>query len=470
MDNAFLPHHLNLVHELENAGFSKSLEADVPTFVGDITDQGDSWGVVITMDGYYPARPPTVRLADSRLPQGWHENRDRSMCLYPTAVTGTFPWFVRGNLLERVRTWCRQKEDGWPADQPDLDLHRYWRQSRQYRLVVHGPLPQGCHGTRRFGLVAQTRTLSERGQQAPPRRRPTSHRYRYAAVRDIGELSQPVTEWRQLRDLITDADDVEAMLRNGRAQLLMIRYTRMSHVGVLALDATTDRSGLALSAIEAAEDSAETRNLRRGSHLTELLGKSVAIIGVGAIGSHLALSLHRAGVGTLSLHDYDILRPGNLARHAADPSYVGWNKAEAVARTIRSGDQTVQWTDEIISSLDRARTLVSEHDLVVDASADETVVNLLAIAADEAGKTIVSTYLSNQGRSKVVEVIAGPASSWAATTEMDPLGVDGYEAGCGDPVSPTPLYEVLGVVSMGARSITDLLRGKNTDTQVCERS
>ena len=107
---------------------------------------------------------------------------------------------------------------------------------------------------------------------------------------------------------------------------------------------------------------------------------------------------------------------------------------------------------------------------MVDASADETVVNLLAIAADEAGKTIVSTYLSNQGRSKVVEVIAGPASSWAATTEMDPLGVDGYEAGCGDPVSPTPLYEVLGVVSMGARSITDLLRGKNTDTQVCERS
>ena len=49
------------------------------------------------------------------------------------------------------------------------------------------------------------------------------------------------------------------------------------------------------------------------------LASSVAIIGVGAIGSHVSEQLARAGIGRLRLIDYDRLWPVNLVRHAAPP-------------------------------------------------------------------------------------------------------------------------------------------------------
>lgn len=468
MDEVFVPHHLSLVHELEKAGFRPKSDTDLPTYEGEVTDQNRSWPVTISFGDFYPARPPKVRLADTGTPQGWHENRDGSMCLYPTAVTGVFPWLAPGNLLNRVRDWCHQKEDGWPDDQPDLDLHRYWPQSQRYGLLIHGPLAEGCSGTRRLQLVPGTTTLHERGSQPPPRRRPRSHRYRYAVLRDIGDLDHPITRWDELRELVTDAEDVETLLFRQRAQLILVRYTRASHVGVLALEARPSRDGITLSAIETAEDSPETLNLRRGPHLAELACRSVAVIGVGAVGSHLALNLHRAGVGRLTLSDHDDLRPGNMARHAADPAYVGWKKADAMARTLQGQGQVAKPMKEILTSLDQARAFVSRHDLVVDATADDTVANLLAIAAQEAGKAVMCTYLANQGRSKVVEVVTSPTDGWAKVTAMEPIGVDGYESGCGDPVSPTPLYEVQGVAAMAARNAIELLLGRDVATEVWE--
>lgn len=468
MDEVFLPHHMSLVHELEQAGFRCEPETSPPIYKGEVNDQGRSWPVTITLEGHYPARPPTVRLTDTSAPQGWHENRDRSMCLYPTAVNGVFPWLAQGNLLGRVRDWCRQKEDGWPGDQPDLDLHRYWPQSRTYGLVIHSPLAEGCSGSRRLQLVPQTTTLRERGREAAPRRRPGSHRYRYAVVRDIGELDRPATTWEDLRDRMAGADEVEALLFQRRAQLLLIRYTRAGHAAVLALEARPSKGGMLLGAIETAEDSPATLKLRRGPYLAELADKGVAIIGVGAVGSHLALNLHRAGLGHLTLADYDTLRPGNMARHAANPAYVGWNKADAMARTLQGQGHGVKPTQGIVTNLDQARGFVSMHHLVIDATADDTVAQLLAIAAQEAGRPVVCTYLANQGRSKVVEVITGPSGDWAETTEMDPVGVDGYESGCGDPVSPTPLFEVQGVAAMAARTSIDLLLGTQATTELRE--
>jgi hypothetical protein len=468
MDEAFVPHHLDLLHELERARFKWEPESSVPTYSGEVMDEGRSWPVTITLEGYYPARPPTVRLTDASAPQGWHENSDRSMCLYPVAVNGNFPWFAPGNLLDRVRVWCREREAGWPNDQPDLDLHRYWPQSRRYGLVIHTPLAEGCSGSRRLQLLPQTTTLRERGRGAPPRRRPRSHRYRYAVVRDIGELDRPVTTWDDLRERMADADQVETQLVRQRVQLLLVRYTRAGHVAVLALEAQPTKDSLRLTAIATAEDSPATVNLRRGPYLAELADKRVAIIGLGAVGSHLALNLHRAGLGTLTLCDFDTLRPGNMARHAANLTYVGWNKADAVGRTLQARGQIVKPVRDMVNNLDQAREFISAHHLVIDATADDTVAQLLAIAAQEAGRPVVCAYVANQGRSKVVEVITSPSGNWAETTAMHALGVDGYESGCGDPVSPTPLYEVQGVAGMAARTCIDLLLGADVATDLRE--
>jgi hypothetical protein len=57
----------------------------------------------------------------------------------------------------------------------------------------------------------------------------------------------------------------------------------------------------------------------------------VVVVGVGAVGSTLALELARCGIGHLLLVDGDQLEAVNLARHALPDCYVGTNKAEAMA-------------------------------------------------------------------------------------------------------------------------------------------
>ena len=57
------------------------------------------------------------------------------------------------------------------------------------------------------------------------------------------------------------------------------------------------------------------------SETTVLKDKSVAVVGCGSLGSTLALSLARAGVGRFHLFDPDRLDPVNIARHQADTGH-----------------------------------------------------------------------------------------------------------------------------------------------------
>lgn len=79
-----------------------------------------------------------------------------------------------------------------------------------------------------------------------------------------------------------------------------------------------------------------TFNRLRGVVDLERLERAhVAVLGVGAIGGTVALELARAGVGTLTLIDNDVLATGNLARHVGELSQVGLPKTCAVAEQIR---------------------------------------------------------------------------------------------------------------------------------------
>ncbi len=63
----------------------------------------------------------------------------------------------------------------------------------------------------------------------------------------------------------------------------------------------------------------------------ELTQAFVVVVGVGSVGSLLALELARCGVGHMVLIDGDRLEVVNLPRHALPDHYVGTNKAEAMA-------------------------------------------------------------------------------------------------------------------------------------------
>jgi molybdopterin/thiamine biosynthesis adenylyltransferase len=61
---------------------------------------------------------------------------------------------------------------------------------------------------------------------------------------------------------------------------------------------------------------------------------TIILIGVGGVGSQIALALARKGVGTLKLVDNDIVEPGNLPRQVYYPKDVGKPKAYQLAATL----------------------------------------------------------------------------------------------------------------------------------------
>lgn len=71
--------------------------------------------------------------------------------------------------------------------------------------------------------------------------------------------------------------------------------------------------------------------LRQGRELTEKYETStVAICGLGGLGSNIAVTLARAGVGKLVLIDFDKVDVSNLHRQQYKASQVGMHKTEAL--------------------------------------------------------------------------------------------------------------------------------------------
>lgn len=67
----------------------------------------------------------------------------------------------------------------------------------------------------------------------------------------------------------------------------------------------------------------------------DLLGKSATVFGCGSVGSFVAESLARSGVGRLNLVDYDELVWANVGRHVLGATAVGRNKALALAERLQ---------------------------------------------------------------------------------------------------------------------------------------
>ncbi len=101
-----------------------------------------------------------------------------------------------------------------------------------------------------------------------------------------------------------------------------------------------------------------------------LLRARVLIVGLGGLGAPVATYLAGAGVGALTLNDFDRVDASNLPRQPLhDTSAVGSLKTDSAARALARLNPGIQ-----IETLDRRLThdeltdVVARHDLVVDAS------------------------------------------------------------------------------------------------------
>lgn len=83
------------------------------------------------------------------------------------------------------------------------------------------------------------------------------------------------------------------------------------------------------------EEMEKALELRHGKDLQEKFSYgAVAVCGLGGLGSNIAVSLARAGVGTLILIDFDRVDISNLHRQQYKACQVGMPKAEALAKNL----------------------------------------------------------------------------------------------------------------------------------------
>ncbi|WP_426161621.1 ThiF family adenylyltransferase [Pseudoduganella sp. R-34] len=107
-----------------------------------------------------------------------------------------------------------------------------------------------------------------------------------------------------------------------------------------------------------------------------VIGKRVAIVGCGSMGSKVAASLVRCGVSNFLLIDGDVLKPGNLVRNELDWFAVGAHKVDGVVNRLRAISPKVDvetWKGRLDGHTSTARILTAleklgQCDLIVETS------------------------------------------------------------------------------------------------------
>jgi len=149
-------------------------------------------------------------------------------------------------------------------------------------------------------------------------------------------------------------------------------------------------------AVELAVVAAQPRVRLDAGHAA-LAQRSVGLVGCGSLGSKIAASLARSGVGRFVLMDDDVLRPCNLVRHELDWTSVGRHKADALADRLQLINPAVVAEprrhrlggQESNGALDGAVTQLARCDLIIDATADCRAFNYAAAAAAEGVRPMV---------------------------------------------------------------------------------
>ena len=133
---------------------------------------------------------------------------------------------------------------------------------------------------------------------------------------------------------------------------------------------------------------------RHGKEKQEkFLNATVAICGLGGLGSNIAISLTRVGIGKLILIDFDKVDPTNLNRQQYKMSQLGMYKTEALAENLREITpyvdieyHTVKMTEE------NTVELLNDADIVCEAfdKADNKAMLVNAVLEGFEDKIIVS--------------------------------------------------------------------------------
>ncbi|MEU3332661.1 ThiF family adenylyltransferase [Glutamicibacter creatinolyticus] len=441
--------------------------------------------VTISLTNDFPFAAPRVVLTQRVDEINWHQMPDGSLCLWNAHSLGGQPWLDGDGLLARVEEWIAYAEAGWPDDMPQLDLEAYnnlWLEVRDGQwftpILAIDDWEQIAGGWFRTtppdknGLLTVTSAqLSEPVMPVPQRNKKKrraglspqnrSNKFLNGIAIDLGKVTKPFIFTEQLaKEAGANSPLIVAMLETRRPVLFAARYTRDEAVGFIGFWFESTRDGITRRCFPVAERR-YAQQRRAGWHAATLSNRKVSVIGAGSIGSHLVDLLHRSGVNDLTIHDFDVLLPGNLTRHAASPAFVGASKTTAVRETanLRTPEHPIK-TSTSVRGLNEAVQLLRDQDLVVDCTGDRLTWQLLLAAAEVTGRSFLHVAVIGHGQVGRVDICPPlEGTDPLAESVIQPLAATEWEAGCGDPVSPTPPTAVAETAAMGARFAIRMLTG-----------
>ena len=108
---------------------------------------------------------------------------------------------------------------------------------------------------------------------------------------------------------------------------------------------------------------------RHGKELQKKLSEtSVAVCGLGGLGSNIAISLARAGVGKLHMIDFDKVDISNLNRQQYFPEQLGMYKSDALYETLKRIAPYCEIQKDCVKlDDDNIPHLLADEDIIVEA-------------------------------------------------------------------------------------------------------
>lgn len=95
---------------------------------------------------------------------------------------------------------------------------------------------------------------------------------------------------------------------------------------------------------------------------------SVAVCGLGGLGSNIAVALARIGVGKLTLIDFDVVEPSNLNRQHYMVSHIGMKKTEALKAQLAEINPFIEVvTHDVFLNEDNILNYIGDADVAVEA-------------------------------------------------------------------------------------------------------
>lgn len=132
--------------------------------------------------------------------------------------------------------------------------------------------------------------------------------------------------------------------------------------------------------------------------------EKIALIGVGAIGSHILNNFLREGYGKWTIIDNDYFWPHNIARHVLTSKDVGYAKAKALVSfsTLIQNDADVEAvTEDFFSRSDSVCNSLKQVDVILDVSASIAVERILALDIETCARRL-SCFLNPRGTATIM--------------------------------------------------------------------